>query len=76
MVRCFQEKERSLFSSLLDMEILMRLYFNNNSFRDFPGGPVVKNQPSSAGVAGLIPGWEAKIPHVSWPENKNIKAML
>ena len=54
----------------------MQLYFNNNSFRDFPGGPVVKNQPSSAGVAGLIPGWEAKIPHASWPENKNIKAML
>ena len=35
-----------------------------------------KNQPSSAGVAGLIPGWDTKIPHASWPENKNIKAML
>ena len=24
--------------------------------RDFPGGPVVKNLPSSAGNTGLIPG--------------------
>ena len=31
--------------------------------RDFPGGPVVKTSLSSAGFAGLIPGWEAKIPH-------------
>ena len=29
---------------------------------DFPGGPMVKNQPSSAGHVGLIPGWEIKIP--------------
>ena len=31
--------------------------------RDFPGGPVVKNLPSNAGDAGLIPGWGTKIPH-------------
>ena len=30
---------------------------------DFPGGPVVKTSPSSAGGAGLIPGQGAKIPH-------------
>ena len=29
-----------------------------------PGGPVVKNLPSNAGDAGLIPGWGTKIPHV------------
>ena len=29
---------------------------------DFPGGPVVKNQPSNAGHVGLIPGWGIKIP--------------
>ena len=33
--------------------------------RDFPGGPVVKNPPSSAGDAGLIPGWGTKIPHAA-----------
>ncbi|XP_019799388.1 protein FAM210B, mitochondrial isoform X1 [Tursiops truncatus] len=31
--------------------------------RDFPGGPVVKNSPYSAGVASSIPGWGTKIPH-------------
>ena len=30
---------------------------------DFPGGPVVKNLPSSAGDVGLIPGQGTKIPH-------------
>ena len=32
---------------------------------DFPGGPVVKNPPSSAGNAGLIPGQGTKIPHAA-----------
>ena len=31
--------------------------------RDFPGGPVVKNQPSDTGNVGSIPGWGIKIPH-------------
>ena len=31
--------------------------------RDFPGGPVVKNPPSSAGDAGSIRGQGTKIPH-------------
>ena len=30
-----------------------------------PGGPVVKNPPSSAGGEGLIPGWGTEIPRVS-----------
>ena len=30
---------------------------------NFPGGPVVKNPPSSSRVAGLIPGGGTKIPH-------------
>ena len=33
--------------------------------RDFPGGPVVKNLPSNAGDAGLIPGWGTKTPHAT-----------
>ena len=32
---------------------------------DFPGGPVVKNPPSNAGDAGLIPGRGTRIPHAS-----------
>ena len=32
-------------------------------YRDFPGGPVVKNQPSNAGDAGSIPGRGTKSLH-------------
>ena len=32
-------------------------------YRDFPGGPVVKNPPSYAGDMGLIQGQGTKIPH-------------
>ena len=35
------------------------------SLRDFAGGPVVKNPPSSAGDLGLIPGRGTKIPHAA-----------
>ena len=31
---------------------------------NFPGGPVVKNLPASAGDTGLIP-WSKKIPHAA-----------
>ena len=34
---------------------------------------MVKISPSNAGGAGLIPGWEAKIPRASWPKNQDIK---
>ena len=33
--------------------------------RDFTGGPVVKNPPSSAGDMGSIPGRGTKIPHAA-----------
>ena len=34
---------------------------------------MVKISPSSAGSVGSIPGQGVKIPHTSWPKNKNIK---
>ena len=37
----------------------------------FPGAPVVKNLPSNAGGASLIPGLEAKIPRASREKNQN-----
>ena len=40
---------------------------------DFPGGPVVKTSPSNAGGVGSIPGRGAKVPHVSWPKEKETK---
>ena len=32
---------------------------------DFPGGPVVKNLPCSAGDVSSIPAWETGIPQAS-----------
>ena len=41
---------------------------NGNMYSgDFPGGPVVKNPPSSTGDVGLIPGRGTKIPHATKP---------
>ena len=40
----------------------MRLRTEQPMSEVFPGGPVVRNPPSSAGDMGSIPGWEAKIP--------------
>ena len=31
--------------------------------KDFPGGSVVKAQPSNAGGVSLIPSWRIKVPH-------------
>ena len=42
---------------------LMMWIIKSYASRHFPGGPVVKNLPSSAGDAGLIPHWGTKIPH-------------
>ena len=44
----------------------------NKELRNFPGGLVGKNSPSSAGGVGSIPGWGAKIPHASQPKNQSI----
>ena len=38
---------------------IMKLY------RDFPGGPVVKNPPSNSGEADWIPGQGTNIPHAA-----------
>ena len=40
---------------------------------DFLCSSVVKISPSNARGTGSIPGWGAKIPHVSWPKNQNVK---
>ena len=40
-------------------------HLKNIKYRDFPGGPMVKNPPSNEGDAGSIPGWGTKIPHAA-----------
>ena len=55
------------------------LWFNGRdrcsrrSWGDFPGGPMVKTSPSSAGGVCLIPGWGTKIPRTPWPKTKQNK---
>ena len=44
--------------------LVYRAHTNTCYLRDFPGGPVVENPPNNSGDTGLIPGQEAKIPHV------------
>ena len=44
--------------------------FTNKFLGDFPGRSVVKASPSNA--KDSIPGWEAKKPHASGPNNQNI----
>ena len=43
--------------------------------QDFPGDPV-QTLPSNAGHTDSIPDRAAKIPHSSWPKNKNIKQAI
>ena len=38
-----------------------------------PGSPLVKTLPSNAGVEGLIPSQEAKIPHALQAKSQNRK---
>ena len=40
---------------------------------DFPGGPVVKTLPSSAGVVGLIPGQGVRCHMPRGQKDQNIK---
>ena len=42
---------------------------------DLPGGPVVKNPPSDAGDAGLIPGRAPKVPHAVGQLNPHTAAI-
>ena len=44
--------------------------------RDLPGSPVVTTSPFSAEGVGSIPGWGAKFPGASWPENQNIRKTI
>ena len=43
--------------------------------RDFPGGPVVKNQPSNAEDTGSIPGQELRS-HMPWSNQAHTQQLL
>ena len=48
----------------LDFCICLKIPIRVKS-RDFPGGPVVKNLPCSAGDVGSIHSWGTKIAHAT-----------
>ena len=43
--------------------------------RDFPGGPLVKTQPSNAGAVGLIPSQGTEISQAAWCGQKLNKSL-
>ena len=55
------------------MDLVLGMYFIFRKTRDFPGGPVVKTLPSSAGDVGSTHGQEGKILRALWPRNQNIE---
>ena len=55
-----------IFNSVLFFsydKIIYTWHFKIQLWKDFPGGSVVKNLPSSARDVGLIPSEETNIPH-------------
>ena len=52
--------------SILTVILVTRIYTGDKeAWKDFPGGPVVKNPPYNAGNVGLTPGQGTKIPHAA-----------
>ena len=61
---CDSPYHLTCFSYHVTLTLLLSTDQKKCKSRDFPGGLVVKNLPSHAGEAGLIPGWGTKIPPV------------
>jgi len=73
---CSSQRPMLLLMQLETRTTIVRKVFNtlkSNCSQDFPGGPIVKTSPSSAGGLGLISGWGAEIPHALWLKNQNMK---
>ena len=63
----------SIYVKLTTFHLLWSWILEEIAKKGLPWRSVVKTLPSSAGGAGSIPGWGAKIPHASWPKYQNIK---
>ena len=62
-----------IFSPLREEDKQVIKQWRHSVRRDLPGGPVVRNLPSSAEVVGPIPDWGTRMPHASQPKTKNIE---
>ena len=64
----FYKKTMAIKGKLIFLKYILRW-----TAKGFPGGPVVKTFPASAGGAGSVPGWELKphTPHSQKPETQN-----
>ena len=62
---CIKKKVRLPFSHLLTLLMETPAKRTVNNFRDFPGGPVVRNLPCNAGDAGSIPGRGTNTQHAA-----------
>ena len=54
-----------MYQQLQCMDFISMSIFIRNLYRDFSGGPVVKNLPYNAGNTSSIPGRGTKIPHAT-----------
>ena len=61
-ITLFSPSCKSLATTIA-FSVSMKSDLKKKYFRDFPGGPVVKNLLSNAGDMGSILGWGTKIPH-------------
>ena len=60
-----QFTEGTVSTKALRRETLVMCSRSRKEFRDFPGGPVVRNPPCNAGDTGSISGWGTEIPHTT-----------
>ena len=51
--------------ALIRVHPLREMHHTKSRGKDFPGGPVVKNQPPNVGDEGSVPGQVTKIPQAT-----------
>ena len=61
-LKTLQSKGNHHCTNHLSGKLISKIYKEHTQFRDFPGGPLVKNLPCNAQGTGSIPGQGSKIP--------------
>ena len=63
-ISAYQTTEKRLFQEKIKLQ-------SKHIVGNFLGSPMVKTSPSNGAGTGSIPGWRAKMPRASRPENQN-----